>query len=330
MGRLDETRRVARLLDIAWRIAAAPRHWSRRSLARVHDVSERRITSDLTILRHGLHWEIRADRSAGYYFDPVPQIPGVQFSLPEALALLLAVRASIALPGVASADLAAAIARLAALLPAGLQSLATLPESPASPREQTLRALQLALGQRQRLHLTYAAASHDGAVTERDIDPYAVYPYGRSWHCLGYCHLRQDIRDFKVDRMLALAPLPVPYTIPVDFDLADYLGAGWGLMRDTGDPVEDVILRFSPLAGRWVREERWHPSQTVSDEPDGHMRFHVRIPITPEFRRWVFRYGTEVEVLAPPALRSWMREEARTVMARYRDAINIGDDRDRN
>ena len=49
MGRLDETRRVFRLLDMAWRIAAAPRHWTRKLLATHYEVSERQITSDLTV-----------------------------------------------------------------------------------------------------------------------------------------------------------------------------------------------------------------------------------------------------------------------------------------
>ncbi len=316
MGRLDETRRVARLLDLAWRVAAAPRRWSRRRLAEHHDVSERQITSDLSVLRHGLRWQIHASRT-GYYFDPVPHLPGVQFSLPEALALLLAVRTTAAIPGVVSADLAAAIARLAALLPAGLQSLATLPDTPASPREQTLRALQLALSQRQRVHIIYQAAANEGALTERDVDAWAIYPYGRSWHCLGYCHLRRAVRDFKVDRILSVAPKPVTYTVPADFDLADYLGEGWGIMRNTGDPEADVVLRFTPRAGRWVREERWHATQQVIDEPDGHIRFTVRTPLTPEFRHWVFHYGSEVEVLSPPDLREWVYAEAESVAARY-------------
>jgi len=316
VGRLEETRRVSRLLDMAWRIAAAPRHWTRKLLAGLYEVSERQITSDLTLMRHGLQWQVRTCH-AGYYFDPLPSVPGIRFALPEALALLLAVRASAAIPGIASADLAAAIARLSSLLPAELQPLAILPGLPASPREQTLRALQLALGQRQRVHMTYRAAANDGAITERDVDAWAIYPYGRSWHCLGYCHLRRAVRDFKVDRILSVAPKPVAYTVPADFDLADYLGEGWGIMRNTGDPEADVVLRFSPRAGRWVREERWHATQEVIEQPDGTVRFMVRTPLTPEFRRWVFHYGSEVEVLAPASLQAWVRTEAESVVARY-------------
>jgi len=88
-------------------------------------------------------------------------------------------------------------------------------------------------------------------------------------------------------------------------------------MRDTGEPAQDVILRFSALAGRWVREERWHTTQEITDEPDGCVRFRVHVPVTPELRRWVFHYGSEIEVLLPQSLRDWMRTEAETVAARY-------------
>lgn len=317
MGRLDETRRVSRLLDIAWRIASAPRHWTRKRLAGHYEVSERQITSDLTVMRHGLHWQVRTSHT-GYYFDPPPAVPGIQFTLPEALALLLAVRASMALPGVGSAELTAAITRLASLVPLPLQPLIALPDLPPSPREQTLRTLQLALGQRQRVHLTYQTASRGGEVTERDFDPYAILPYGRSWHVIGHCHLRDAIRIFKADRIAAVTPRVTLYEIPADFTVADFLDAGWGLMRDTGEPAEEVVLRFSPLAGRWVREERWHTTQEITDEADGRVRFRVHVPVTPELRRWVFHYGREVEVLTPSSLREWVRDEAEKVAARYR------------
>lgn len=266
---------------------------------------------------HASDWQIETSHT-GYYFRSTPPMPGVQFTLPEALALLLAMRASMALPGVGSVELTAAIARIGSLVPPQLHALVGIPEVPPSGREQTLRTLQLALGQRRRVHLTYQTASRGGEVTERDFDPYAIFPYGRSWHVAGYCHLRQDFRDFKVDRIAAIEPRMATYAIPDDFSIADFLNAGWGLMRATGEPAQEVVLRFSSLAGRWVREERWHTTQEIDEEADGQIRFRVQVPITLELCRWVFHYGREVEVLGPPALREWVREEAERVAARYR------------
>lgn len=316
MARLDETRRVKRLLDIAWRIAVAPGEWPRKRLAGLYEVSERQITSDLTVLRQGLHWQVRRGLT-GYSFDPLPTLPGVQYTLPEALALLLAVRASAALPGVVSGDLAAAVARLTSLLPPAVQALAALPAAPLSPREHALRVLQLALAQRQRVRMTYETASRGGAVTEREFDPYAIVPYGRSWHVIGHCHLRGAVRDFKIDRIAAVQPVTGMYDVPADFDAARFLGAGWGLMREPDAPVEDVELRFSALAGRWVREERWHATQAITELADGGVRFCVQIPVTSEFRHWVFHYGSLVEVVSPASLREWVRTEAARVWQRY-------------
>jgi predicted DNA-binding transcriptional regulator YafY len=74
MDNLQETRRTTRLLDLIWRISSAPRQWSRKRLAAQYEVSERQITKDLEVLRHGLRFPIQ--RSAeGYYFEEVPRLP---------------------------------------------------------------------------------------------------------------------------------------------------------------------------------------------------------------------------------------------------------------
>jgi predicted DNA-binding transcriptional regulator YafY len=95
------------------------------------------------------------------------------------------------------------------------------------------------------------------------------------------------------------------------------------MVGGAGAPVA-VTLRFSPLAGRWVREEQWHPSQRVEDGEDGSVRLHLTVAITPEFRRWVFHYGREVTVEAPAELRAWMAEEARAVLARLAADSSVG------
>lgn len=43
MENLQETRRTTRLLDLIWRITAAPRQWSRKRLAEHYEVSERQV-----------------------------------------------------------------------------------------------------------------------------------------------------------------------------------------------------------------------------------------------------------------------------------------------
>jgi len=45
---------------------------------------------------------------------------------------------------------------------------------------------------------------------------------------------------------------------------------------------EEVVLVFAPEAGRWVTEERWHPSQRAETLSDGRVQVSFRLGITPE------------------------------------------------
>lgn len=318
-GRAQETRRTARLLNMINLIANAPKYWTRKRLAAEFDVSERQITKDLEILKHGLKFEIEHARE-GYYFTRVPRLPTVSFSFEEGLALLLAVRAGGDLEGVDGASLAAATGRLESLFPRDLAPAlraahARRPDS--GDRAAHLAALLRAVGQRRRVWLRYQAPSKGGEITEREVDPYAVVPYGKSWHMVGHCHLRDDRRLFKIDRILALEPRDARFRAPDDFDLAAYLDRGWGLMPGISGPVEEVVLRFRPPAASFVAEEHWHDSQRVAWEADGAALFRVRVVVTPELRHWVYRYGCDVEVLAPADLRAWVVAQARAVVARF-------------
>ncbi|HEX5165262.1 MAG TPA: transcriptional regulator [Thermomicrobiales bacterium] len=319
MARLPETTRIARVLDIVWHINAAPRYWTRKRLAEKFEVSERSITSDLDLIRHRLKFDLENDRGNGYYFAKVPQLPSVSYSIAEALALILAARAARQFPGVPQRDLSLAITRLSSVIPGELRAMVEqvandgLGESDAH-REEVLSRCSQAISASHSLEIVYAAASANGEETRRTIDPYAVFPYDRSWHVVGYCHLRDDVRVFKVDRIRAASQTGAAFERPADFDLEGFLSTGWGLMRGLELPVEEVVLRFRPPASRWVAEERWHESQQVIPLADGSVEFRVTIQVTPEFQRWVFRFGSTVDVIAPASLREWMACEARAVL----------------
>ncbi|MDQ3548070.1 MAG: WYL domain-containing protein [Chloroflexota bacterium] len=326
MPRLPETTRIARVLDIVWHIHAAPRYWTRKRLAGKFEVSERSITSDFDIIKHRLKFDLKNDRGNGYYFATVPQLPSVSYSISEALALILAARAARQFSGVPQRELSMAITRLSSVIPGELRAMVEQlsndgPGESDPHREEILSRCSQSISAAHSIDLVYAAASADGAETERRIDPYAVFTYDRSWHVVGFCHLREDVRMFKVDRIRSAAQSGISFARKPGFDLEALLSIGWGLMRGLNLPVEDVVLRFKPPASRWIAEERWHDSQQVIALPDGRIEFRVTIQVTPEFQSWVFRYGRDVEIVAPNTLRDWMAGEARAVLSAMQTGV---------
>lgn len=311
-GRDNTIRRTARILDLVQQIASQPRRWSRHELAAQHEVSERMIQKDLELIRYRLGLPLGHD-GAAYYFEYLPQLPAATYSFSEAVALLMAARAAQVLPGINSAELAAAIARLESLFPAALHALMRetthhLPEQALRPHRQTmLTVLHRALVERRRLQVLYETGSRAGQKSRRVMEPYHIMPYGRSWHLIAYDHQREEVLQFKVDRIQEAALLSDTYDIPPDFHLDEYLGDAWGLMRGSAVEAEEVILLFASQAGRWVAEEVWHSSQQSEQLPDGRVRLCFHVGITPEMVRWLLYYGPDVYVEAP----AWLRAEVR-------------------
>lgn len=318
-GRLEETKRIKRVLDLVQLVAGQPRRWLRRDLAERFDVSTRQIDKDLELIRHGLVLDLR-HAPEGYYFDRLPRLASAPLAFEEALALLLAAQLARTTSGVDSADLQAAIARLEAQLPVTVRDFvrratrAAPGDAGTRHRSDVLQAVGLALANRRKVAVTYASASRGGTLTERIIRPYALLPYGRSWHVVAYCEARSDVRLFKADRIRALAVVAETYAIPADFDLDGFLGDGWGLLRVPGAPAERVTLDFDATAGRWVSEERWHARQVLTPLAGGGIRFEVDVPVTHELVRWVLSYGRHVAVVGPASLRATVAAEARTIV----------------
>jgi predicted DNA-binding transcriptional regulator YafY len=125
---------------------------------------------------------------------------------------------------------------------------------------QALLELSAATHDRQRVHLHYAAANQE--VTERDFDCYGLSWREGFWYALGYCHLREDLRSFRVDRITAITPLKKHFVPPMNFDAVRHLALGMASiprrhsvtvklktdMATARDALFDAIGLFTPAA----------------------------------------------------------------------------------
>ncbi len=314
-ARLEETKRIARLIKLAALLAAQPGRWRRASLSARYEVSERQIARDLELL-NGCGYAVRRTPT-GYAFEHAPVLPTLSLDVPEVLALALAAGLARDAHDVDTATLGSALAKLEALLPPGALPLLRRElvrsggaDAAAARRAEILQKLQQAHMQRRRARIIYETGMRGGARSERVIEPYHIQRYGRFWLIAAYDHLRGDVRDFKLDRIREATLLDERYSIPDDFDIAAYRGATWGVLRgEAGEPC-DVELLFTERAGRWMQEEDRGVPQRIEPRPDGSVLVRQRVGITDEMVRWVLSFGPDCRVLAPDFLRQRVRAMA--------------------
>jgi predicted DNA-binding transcriptional regulator YafY len=71
------------------------------------------------------------------------------------------------------------------------------------------------------LHIHYR--SHRDEETERDLDPYGLAHFQGRWYVVGHCSLRNDLRSFRLDRVLAVKLTDTSFERPPHFDALTYL-----------------------------------------------------------------------------------------------------------
>jgi predicted DNA-binding transcriptional regulator YafY len=178
---------------------------------------------------------IQAQRGCdgGYRLMQGFKLPPMMFSNDEAVALALGLVAARSLGWTAAVPASAsAKSKLERVMPetvrlnmravAATVTLEIHPNSAVSQvKPEILSALSMAIQKQQGLRLMYRSAQQ--ITSERAIDPYGLAYLGSNWYVLAYCHLRLQIRSFRLDRIDSLELLPASFGKPADFDPIEYL-----------------------------------------------------------------------------------------------------------
>lgn len=264
----------------------------------------------------------RRDAEGGQY-----ELPGLWFNARELQALIVFERLLASLePGLLEAHLAPLANRVGDLLShkrLGLSEAARrirVLGMNARPAGDWFQVLASATLQRRRLRIAYHARSRNER-SERTVSPQRLVHYRDNWYLDAWCHTRRGLRSFSVDRVRAARELDEPAKDVREAKLDEHFRSAYGIFAGKANAV--AVLVFSPEAARWVADERWHAEQRGQFLTDG--RYELRVPYRDprELLMDITRYGPDVEVAAPPALREAVAERLARAFSRYqRDAAS--------
>jgi proteasome accessory factor C len=177
------------------------------------------------------------------------------------------------------------------------------------PEADVTGVVRRALEARKRLHLRYYVPARD-ETTERDVDPMRLLivegrPYLEAW-----CRKVEDVRLFRLDRVVALEMLDVAADVPAEAVARD---VDDGLFRPSETDLL-VTLELGPSA-RWVAE--YYACESVQELPDGSTLVRLRTPDLRWVRRLALRLGPAGRVLEPLELVADVRTAALAALAHY-------------
>jgi predicted DNA-binding transcriptional regulator YafY len=251
------------------------------------------------------------------------RVPALAFSPTELMALTFSRGLLRPLEGTQlQAALDSALSKAATALPApahdylkqldGCFAIGLGPHVSYRHHKETIDKLTEAITKGRTVQLRYFTASRD-TTTRREVDPYRLWYSNGALYVAAYCHLRESVRLFAVERIRTCTLTPHAFQLPLGFDLEAYVGDALRVMR--GKPVT-VELLFDKATAAWAKDRTWHHSQTTTLEKGGRLRMTMTVAATSELVGWLLGFGGGVTILRPLDLKEAVRTAAERILTK--------------
>ena len=292
-------------------------------LAREVEVSTKTIHRDIEFMRDRLNLpvEFSHGHNGYHYTGEVSAFPTLQITEGEIFALVVAEKALQQYRGTSfEQPLLSAIKKMEQALPDTISlNLADI-ERTISFRTRAEPILNLeifdvlakAVAQRQQLEMHYRKPGH--AAEKRLVDACHLANINGEWYLFAYDHARKDLRTFVPARIQSVKPTGKTFERSEKFSLEKRLRDSFGVHAGEGE--FEVVIRFNARAADYIREKKWHSSQTLRDLKDGGVELKMTLSSLAEIGRWVLSWGGEATVLKPKELVESVRNAAQAILNR--------------
>jgi predicted DNA-binding transcriptional regulator YafY len=282
------------------------------------EVNARTVRHYITLLQDmGIPIEAERGRTGGYRLRPGFKLPPLMFSEDEAVALTVGLLAARRL-GLAAAAPAVegALAKVERVMPAALRDRIKAVQETLILEGSTFYApasgaivltFSTAAQQRRQLRMRYRAwGAHE---TERAVDTYGVVFYDGRWFAVGYCHLRNGLRMFRLDRVLQADLCEEAFVRPDGFDSLEYVVQS--LAMAPGTWLVEVLLETT------LEEARHHVPAAMAqlEEAPGGVMLRCRVQNLGWVAHLLVGLGFPMIVREPPELRDELRKLAAEIAA---------------
>ncbi|WP_184548657.1 helix-turn-helix transcriptional regulator [Mucilaginibacter sp. FT3.2] len=146
-------------------------------------------------------------------------------------------------------------------------------------------------------------AAHSQEDTKRDVEPVGVVYLDSFWHLIAYCRLRNDYRDFRIDRIRKLVVTEASYNNSKHPTLKAYIA-----QTIKEKDLVMVVIRVDKEIYNYLETQKYY-SGFISEKTVGNKIEMTFLTMFIEgFARWYMMFGDHAEIIKPDTLKDRVAE----------------------
>ncbi|WP_026674856.1 helix-turn-helix transcriptional regulator [Alkalihalobacterium bogoriense] len=173
--------------------------------------------------------------------------------------------------------------------------------------EPFLKELEQAVADGYSVKILYHK-SGEKQVNDRLVDPYRIIYWNNKWYVIGFCHLRNDIRSFRVERIESLMLTENKFNLPENFSARDFFMKSLLPTIEYKDGIISLVIKGNTSAlddicqhwflGRYLLERTSNQAVFLLEED----MIHTYVPYL------LLPYNKSIKVIEPISLKKRLVE----------------------
>ncbi len=149
----------------------------------------------------------------------------------------------------------------------------------------------------------------------RQVEPLGLVFYTGHWHLIAYCRLRQDVRDFRTDRIMKLRLLDDQFEPRFNGEYKHLIRT---LMQES--ELQEVKIKVSFDIARYISDQKYYYGFVNEQKQDDGVVMTYMVGNLNYFARWLIMYGDSADVVEPTLLREEVVKVVNELSAHYHTA----------
>lgn len=150
------------------------------------------------------------------------------------------------------------------------------------------------------------------------LHPYYLKQYNNRWFLFGlHSETKKPDWNVAIDRIESVEPAQVSFIENTYIDWNDYFSDMIGVSKNNDAQIEEVVLHFTQLTGKYMENKSIHETQKHRWIDEHTLELKIKVLLNYELERLILSYSDSVKVIAPEHLKETIKQRLHDGYLRY-------------
>jgi predicted DNA-binding transcriptional regulator YafY len=175
------------------------------------------------------------------------------------------------------------------------------PYLPKSQENNHIQTILQSISLKNIISINYFA-NHDQKTTKRNVEPCGIYYQSNKWYLIGFCQLRNDYRNFRIDRISTIKVTETKFS-KVHPTLKTFLK-----QISKEKELFTVVMTINKKVVSYLGDQKYYNGYVSQKEIGDKIEMTFLTCSLEGFARWYMMFGDSADIISPQNLKDSVKK----------------------